>query len=645
MNEYGFLRVASVSPQVYVGQVERNTQEICAAIDVLKQEGVQVAVFPELCITGYTCADLFQQTLLLDKAEEALQIIASHCVGIAVFVGLPLRGITGALYNCAVLLCGDKKLVFPKKFIPNYSEFYEKRWFTPYQNEPCLFADYEIGELLYLSIDGCKSSTKAIIGCEICEDVWVPNSPSTKYALNGANVIVNLSAGNEVIGKADYRKQLIAMNSAKNICAYVYANAGMGESTQDMVFSGHSMIAENGTIVSEKIPFDNSTKWIIADVDIEKLNHERMHCETFSQPDELKQSLRFDEITVAANQKDINRVVPGFPFVPSEGAARSKRAEEITRMQAWGLAKRIAHTHIENIVVGISGGLDSTLALLVACQAFDILGKDRKGIHGITMPGFGTTGRTYENAKHLVEYCGATLCEISIKESATLHLQDLNHSLDIHDITYENAQARERTQILFDYANMHNALVLGTGDLSELALGWCTYNGDQMSNYAVNVSIPKTLVRYLVQYYADYTFVANKPLVEVLLDVIDTPVSPELLPPDKDGKIAQKTENSIGSYTLHDFFLFHTMRNGFSPKKIYYLVRLAIAQKQMPFFEDAVIKDTMKMFYRRFFAQQFKRSCMPDGVKVGSISFSPRGDWRMPSDACADIWLAEVESL
>ncbi len=645
MNEYGFLRVASVSPQVYVGNVEKNTQEICDAIDALKQEGVQVAVFPELCITGYTCGDLFQQSLLLDKAEEALDIISTHCEGIAVFVGTPLRGINGALYNCAVLINGETKLVFPKKFVPNYSEFYEKRWFTPYYDESCLFADYEIGNLLYLSIEGCKSSAKTIIGCEICEDVWVPNSPSTKYALNGANVIVNLSAGNEVIGKAEYRKQLIAMNSAKNICAYVYANAGMGESTQDMVFSGHSMIVENGTILSEKIPFDNSTKWVIADVDIEKLTHERMHCETFSQPSELKQSLRFDEITVAANTKDINRIISGFPFVPSGDSARSKRAEEITRMQAWGLAKRIAHTHIENIVVGISGGLDSTLALLVACQAFDILGKDRKNIHGITMPGFGTTGRTYENAKHLVEYCGATLCEISIKESATLHLQDLKHSLDVHDITYENAQARERTQILFDYANMHNALVLGTGDLSELALGWCTYNGDQMSNYAVNVSIPKTLVRYLVQYYADYTFAENKSLVSVLLDVIDTPVSPELLPPDKDGKIAQKTESTIGSYTLHDFFLFHTMRNGFSPKKIYYLVRLAIAQKQMPYFEDAVVKDTMKMFYRRFFAQQFKRSCMPDGVKVGSISLSPRGDWRMPSDACADLWLHEVESL
>lgn len=630
MNEFGFLRVASVSPEVFVGDVEKNTTNICSLIDELEEKNVQVAVFPELCLTGYTCGDLFQQSTLLNSIENALETIQSHITNMIVYVGAPIRGEEGELYNAAIALSKTERQMYYKQFIPNYSEFYEKRWFTPNDSKATL-----------LSIDN------AVIGCEICEDMWVPLSPSTKYALAGANVIINLSAGNEVIGKADYRRQLVAMNSGKNVCAYIYASAGMGESTQDMVFSGHCIIAENGTILAEKQPFDTSKSYIIADIDIEKLQHERMRIETFSQVHSSFSNIYDKKNIVIESKKDnsLYRNIQGTPFVPSDNLGRSKRAKEITTMQAWGLAKRLKHIHCENVVVGISGGLDSTLALLVICQAFDILGLNRKGILGVTMPGFGTTGRTYENAKHLVDYCGATLIEIPIKNSATLHLKDLNHSIDIHDITYENAQARERTQVLFDYANMHNAIVIGTGDLSELALGWCTYNGDQMSNYAVNTSIPKTLVRYLVQYYADIQFAENKQLVSVLLDIIDTPVSPELLPPDKDGNIVQKTESTIGSYLLHDFFLYHTMRNGYSPRKIYFLVKQAIMQGNMDSFSDNTILDTMEKFYKRFFSQQFKRSCMPDGVKVGTVSLSPRGDWRMPSDACATLWLQEVTDL
>lgn len=660
MKNFGFLRVAAVSPDVVVGDVEQNVLNICQCIDELKQKGVQIAVFPELCITGYTCADLFEQNLLLESAKNALTGILAHTQGIAVFVGLPLRSFSGSLYNVAALLSNAEKiLIYPKTFIPNYGEFYEKRWFTPFEascgcNEQMF--DWPVGGLLKINDD--SGFTGAVLAAEVCEDAWVPLSPSTVFCLNGANVIVNLSAGNEVIGKASYRKDLILGNSAKNVCAYVYANAGMGESTQDLVFSGHSLIAENGSLLAEKKPFDEKNKFIISDIDIEKINHERIRMETFSQNSQFfknfqssNQSLpaKFQEITVKSTDflknENLERKIDGHPFEPQVQEKMWARCAEITQMQAWGLAKRIRHTGVEKVVVGISGGLDSTLALLVACRAFDILKKERGNIVGITMPGFGTTGRTYENAKMLVKSCGASLEEISIKEAASGHLKDLSHALDVYDVTYENAQARERTQVLFDWANMHGAILIGTGDLSELALGWCTYNGDQMSNYGVNNSIPKTLVRCLVQYYADFVFKENEKLAETLNDIIDTPVSPELLPPDKDGKIAQKTENTVGSYILHDFFLYNCVRNGFSPEKIYFLAKIAVKQKNLEPFSDETIKNTLRIFYKRFFGQQFKRSCMPDGVKVGTVSLSPRGDWRMPSDSSVALWLKQVENL
>lgn len=660
MKNFGFLRVAAVSPDVVVGDVEQNVLNICQCIDELKQKGVQIAVFPELCITGYTCADLFEQNLLLESAKNALTEILAHTQGIAVFVGLPLRSFSGSLYNVAALLSNAEKiLIYPKTFIPNYGEFYEKRWFTPFEancgcNEQMF--DWPVGGLLKINDD--SGFTGAVLAAEVCEDAWVPLSPSTVLCLNGANVIVNLSAGNEVIGKSSYRKDLILGNSAKNICAYVYANAGMGESTQDLVFSGHSLIAENGILLAEKTPFDEKNKFITSDIDIEKINHERIRIETFLQNSRFfKNSQRssqflpakIQEITVKSTDflknKNLERKIDGHPFVPQVQKKMWERCAEITQMQAWGLAKRIRHTGVEKVVVGISGGLDSTLALLVACRTFDILKKDRSNIVGITMPGFGTTGRTYENAKMLVKSCGASLEEISIKEAAIGHLKDLSHALDVYDVTYENAQARERTQVLFDWANMHGAILIGTGDLSELALGWCTYNGDQMSNYGVNNSIPKTLVRCLVQYYADFVFKENEKLAETLKDIIDTPVSPELLPPDKDGKIAQKTENTVGSYILHDFFLYNCVRNGFSPEKIYFLAKIAVKQKNLEPFSDETIKNTLRIFYKRFFGQQFKRSCMPDGVKVGTVSLSPRGDWRMPSDSSVALWLKQVENL
>lgn len=645
MKSYGFLRVAAVSPDVVVGDVENNTRIICEEIENLKRQGVQLAVFPELCITGYTCADLFSQSILIEAAKNALGVILPLTKEMAVFVGLPLRGKNGALYNAAALLSNAEKIIiYPKTYVPNYSEFYEKRWFTPYNGENDLF-DYETNSLVRLSTkDGC---TDAVIGAEICEDAWVPLPPSTQCSLSGANVIVNLSAGNEVIGKASYRRELVKMSSAKNICAYIYSNAGMGESTQDLVFSAHSLIVENGAVLAERRPFDSSSSSIIADIDIEKLNHERMRMETFSQN---ASSFRLpyavtDALVGQADFSTLMRKVDGHPFVPASEEERKARCDEITLMQAWGLAKRIRHVGAKKAVVGISGGLDSTLALLVVCKAFDILGKDRKDIAGITMPGFGTTGRTYKNAKKLVESVGATLVEIPIKRAASQHLKDLRHSLDLYDITYENAQARERTQVLFDWANMHSGIVIGTGDLSELALGWCTYNADQMSNYGVNNSIPKTLVRCLVQHYEKHVFKDNKILVKTLEDIISTPVSPELLPPDKDGNIAQKTENTVGSYILHDFFLYNCVRNGFSPDKIYFLAMQAVRQGTLESFSGGTIKDTLRIFYKRFFSQQFKRSCMPDGVKVGTVNLSPRGDWRMPSDAAVSLWLRQVEEL
>lgn len=647
--DFNYVRVATAVPDVEVANTVANGEAIISMIFKAYREGVRVLVFPELCITGYTCGDLFQQDALIDDALKQVDRIAKNIPdGILVFVGAPLRLNSSALYNCAIAIA-DKKVVgiVPKTFVPNYSEFYEKRWFTPWDpNRKATikynsFNDTEVASKLIFDIGDAK------IGCEICEDVWVPNSPSTGLALAGANIIVNLSAGNEVIGKAAYREQLISMNSAKNVCAYVYANAGEGESTQDVVFSGHSIIAEYGTILNRLKPFERNNM-AIADIDVGRLNHERNHCETFNQ----YSGNPFGDYTVLplaiANGKimvsELKRFVNGAPFVPHDENERIQRGNDIANMQAYGLAKRINHVGCDGVVIGMSGGLDSTLAFMVACEAFDILGRDHSKIYGITMPGFGTTGRTKGNAVKLVEEMGATLVTIPIGDAAANHLTALEHPLDLYDITYENAQARERTQVLFDYANMHNLIVIGTGDLSELALGWCTYNGDQMSNYGVNASIPKTLVKWLVNYYA-CTDKCTQQVADILRDIIDTPVSPELLPPDENGNIAQKTENSIGSYELHDFFLYNVIRNGYSPSKIFLLAHEAIVNGSMGKFNAKTVLDTMETFYKRFFTQQFKRSCMPDGVKVGTIALSPRGDWRMPSDASYKIWLDEINDL
>lgn len=651
--DYGFFRVAAAVPEVAVADTDSNARNIIRSIERLKQERVQAAVFPELCVTGYTCGDLFQQNLLLESAERSVAEIAAHCRSITAFVGVPVR-IGSALFNCAAVLSDGKVAhLVPKTFIPNYGEFYEKRWFSPWQNQRT--------SISYAGTDSVGVGTDCIffdaaahvrIGCEICEDAWVPLSPSTRLSLCGAQVIVNLSAGNELIGKAAYRKQLVAQNSAKNICAYVYANAGTGESTQDMVFSGHSLIAENGRILDEIQPFAQDKagirqNYIIADIDVEKLNHERIRTETFSQNTECARA-EMQETQIASAPLDITpetlrRFVDGHPFVPEQRSERSERAREITAMQAHGLAKRLRHIHCSAAVVGISGGLDSTLALLVINHAFDILRLEKSGIHCITMPGFGTTDRTYTNACSLVRSLGAQLVEIPISDAAELHFKAIGHDSRNRNIVYENTQARERTQILFDYANKVNGIVVGTGDLSELALGWCTYNGDQMSNYGVNASIPKTLVKWLVQYYADSA--GNPKTAAVLNDIIATPVSPELLPPETDGTIAQKTEDFVGPYELHDFFLYNMLRFGFSPKKIFLLAKRAAHIRTLSPYTDAEIKKWLGIFFRRFFSQQFKRSCMPDGVKVGTVSLSPRGDWRMPSDACAELWLAEIESL
>ena len=632
----GFIKVAAVTPKIKVADTAYNGQLIREYMKRTAEAGAKVVVFPELCITGYTCNDLFLQELLITSAKEELMRIkeASASYDAVYFVGLPYE-INGKLYNVAAAINKGEILgLVPKTYLPNYNEFYEARHFVSGANLDCeeILSDGSIVPVQTDLIFYCKNYPKLKLAAELCEDLWTIQPPSIRHAMAGATVIVNLSASDETTGKAAYRRELVKGQSARLVCGYIYASAGDGESTQDVVYSGHDLIAENGHILAESKRFTEGV--VFAELDVERLEADRRRMTTFETAD-THIGIPFE---LKIEDTKLTRFVDPAPFVPKDQAKRTERCEEILTIQAMGLKKRLEHTNSKTAVVGISGGLDSTLALLVTVRAFDLLGKEHSDIVAVTMPGFGTTDRTYDNAVSLIRSLHATFKEVDIKESVNVHFRDIEHDAAIHDVTYENGQARERTQILMDIANKTGGMVIGTGDLSELALGWATYNGDHMSMYAVNSSVPKTLVRHLVRFYADTC--QDEALKKVLMDVLDTPVSPELLPPE-DGQISQKTEDLVGPYELHDFFLYQMLRFGFSPKKIYRLAKIAFAGK----YEDAFILKWLKNFYRRFFAQQFKRSCLPDGPKVGTVAVSPRGDLRMPSDACGRIWMDELEGI
>lgn len=647
--KYGFVKTACASPRLKVADCNFNSEQIiCAAKDAAKN-GASVIVFPELSITGYTCGDLFFQRTLQNASEVQLKRIISETAKLdsVIFVGLPVPRAEG-IYNCAAAIKGGELLaLFAKSYLPNYGEFYERRHFTPFQqNMNTQFIDFAGFEEVPFGTDILIQDEKdsaITIGCELCEDLWVPVPPSSRHILAGATIIANLSGGNEIIGKADYRRSLVKSHSARSLCAYLYANAGLDESTQDMVFAGHNLISENGTLLAESSLFSSET--IYADIDVERLCQERRRTTSFgfsANNNTFNSNYVIVQIKMNVEKAagEFSRYVDPHPFVPSDKDKRTQRCLEVITLQAQGLAKRLRHINCQSAVIGLSGGLDSTLALLITCRAFDLCGIERSKVTSITMPCFGTTDRTYNNACSLAKECGATLKEVPIADAVRQHFADLGHDESLHDVTYENCQARERTQVLMDYANKTNGIVIGTGDLSELALGWCTYNGDHMSMYGVNSSIPKTLVRYLVQWFAEASEDAkNEKLASVLKDILDTPVSPELLPP-KEGVISQVTEDLVGPYELHDFYLYYLLRFGFSPAKIYFLAQNA----NLPYGKDVILK-WLKTFYRRFFTQQFKRSCMPDGAKVGTINLSPRGDWRMPSDAVYSAWNEELETL
>ena len=631
---HGFVKVAAVTPKIKVADTSYNGELIRKLMKKTAKAGAKVVVFPELCITGYTCSDLFLQEKLLTSALEELVKISecSQNIDGIFFVGLPLE-INGKLYNVAAAVSGGDILgIVPKQYLPNYNEFYEKRHFMSGRD---LCTEVKIkDEMVQVDPDlmfACEQVPKLKIGVEICEDLWVPNPPSIAHAMEGATLIVNLSASDEITGKSLYRRDLVAGQSARLVCGYIYASAGDGESTQDVVYSGHNLIAENGQVLAESKRFENEI--IYSEIDVERLEADRRRMTTF----EIGEG-NFIPFSLKRSTTTLSRYVDPAPFVPSNKADRDRRCDEILMIQAMGLKKRIEHTNCKSAVIGISGGLDSTLALLVTVRAFDLLGMDHSNIAAVTMPGFGTTDRTYDNAVNLIKSLGAEFIEVDIKNAVNVHFEDIGQDSSVHDVTYENGQARERTQILMDLANKKNGMVIGTGDLSELALGWATYNGDHMSMYAVNASVPKTLVRHLVKYYADTC--GDNLLEKTLLDVLDTPVSPELLPPEN-GKISQKTEDLVGPYELHDFFLYNMLRLGFTPGKIYRLAKLAFEET----YDEEFILKWLKTFYRRFFAQQFKRSCLPDGPKVGTVAVSPRGDLRMPSDACGRIWLDEIDKL
>lgn len=640
---YGFIKVASAVPSVKVADCKYNVEQIEQQIILAEGQGVEIIVFPELSLTGYTCQDLFRQNLLLETTESAMLMLLDFTrqLNIISIVGLPIA-VGDLLLNCAAIIQKGQILgIVAKEYLPNYNEFYEKRWFASVQDlrtTELRFAGNQINlsftPQIFVTCDGVR------FGVEICEDVWAPTPPSNHLALAGADIIFNLSASDELIGKHDYLCKLLAQQSARTITGYVYSSAGFGESTQDVVYGGNALIFENGHLLQSGPRFAMTPQMQVAQIDVERLRTERRGNTTYvnAQRRMIGEDVIFKNAhSILPKDFVLERPVDAHPFIPSPDMME-KSCEEILNIQVMGLAKRLVHTSCQKVVIGISGGLDSTLALLVCAMTFDKLGLDRSGIIGVTMPGFGTTDRTYTNAIKLMLSLHITIREISIAKSVTQHFEDIGHDISVHDTTYENSQARERTQILMDVSNQEGGLVIGTGDLSELALGWCTYNGDHMSMYAVNASIPKTLIACLVKFVAG---TMDADTSATLHDVVDTPISPELVPADEDGNIQQKTEDLVGPYELHDFFLYYFMRHGFRPMKIFLLAQKAFEGQ----YDDDVIKHWLKTFFRRFFSQQFKRSCLPDGPKVGSISLSPRGDWRMPSDASSELWLRECEML
>lgn len=642
--KFGFVKVAAAIPSVKVADCLFNAQQTEKQIIQAEEKGVQIIIFPELNLTGYSCGDLFEQGLLLEQAEFALMQIMNNTrqLDIISIVGLPVV-VNSTLLNCAVVFQKGKILgVVPKTYLPNYKEFYEQRWFAPSTAHSDDTVVRLCGQLVPVSANLLFETSDVCFGVEICEDVWATIPPSSTLALKGAEIIFNMSADTENISKHQYLRSLLAQQSARCLAGYVFASSGFGESTTDVVFAGNALIYENGSLLAESERFSFEEQLVISEIDVERLRSERLGNTTFAASVRAYSQQSVKRVCAEmVNVKDLHltRPVEPHPFVPAGGKLLDERCEEIFSIQVAGLAKRLVHTHCNTVVVGISGGLDSTLALLVCVKTFDKLGLSRKGIVGITMPGFGTTDRTYHNALDLMRSLGVTTKEISIKDACIQHFKDIEHDINVHDVTYENGQARERTQILMDYANKVGGLVIGTGDLSELALGWATYNGDHMSMYGVNASIPKTLVRYLVTWVAETGVDAESRAT--LLDIIDTPISPELIPADENGNIKQKTEDLVGPYELHDFFLYHFLRFGSRPAKIFYLAEIAFKDV----YDRETIKKWLTTFCRRFFNQQFKRSCLPDGPKVGSVSLSPRGDWRMPSDASSALWLKECEEL
>lgn len=647
MQEKGFLRVAAAVPMVKVADINSNIDSIYNLLLCLDKEGVELAVFPEMSLTAYTCGDLFHNETLLDACEDGLYRLleSSKELNLTFAVGLPVRN-GNTLYNCAAICCrGQLLALVPKTYIPNYNEFYEKRWWSPAPTEDIQlsYAGYNVtlSSRQIIEVAGAK------VSIEICEDMWTPVAPSSYAALAGADVILNLSASDTLIGKHKYQQQLVVGTSAKLLCAYVYASAGFGESSTDLVFDGPAYIAEKGSLLASNTRWTIDEHYIVADIDLDAIAHDRIRMSSYQ---DCASRLGIDKIdyitiqsaTIATEKEKLIRNISPTPFVPKDRKHLVDRCDEITDIQVAGLAKRLVATGCKHIVVGISGGLDSTLALLVAARTFDRLGINRKNIVAVTMPGFGTTGRTYNNAMTLMKELGVTIREISIIKAVEQHFADIGHDISVHDVTYENSQARMRTMLLMDIANQCGGMVLGTGDLSELALGWATYNGDHMSMYGVNASVPKTLVRFLVASFAKIDSEEDKTaLASALKDIVDTPVSPELIPADDKGNIVQKTEDLVGPYELHDFFLYYMLRYGFSPRRIFRLAKQAFDGA----YDDKTISKWLTTFIRRFFSQQFKRSCLPDGPKVGSICLSPRGDWRMPSDACAALWLEECKSL
>lgn len=626
MPNFGFITVAAAVPSTRVADVQYNVEEIERLIEEAEQQGVELLVFPELCITGYTCQDLFRSAHLLDASDEALRILTDFSLGrgITFVVGAPHRQ-DDRLMNSAVIISNGQRHYVHKTFLPNYNEFYEKRWFSveAVDAEPRIF----------------RLPSGVTFGVEICEDLWSAIPPSSKLATSGADIILNLSASDELIGKHAYLLQLISQQSARTMSGYVYSSCGYGESTQDVVYGGNALIFENGVQLAHSERFSLSPQLIVSQIDVERLRSERRSNTTFgraqgslmSKAEVVDLELDDDAYNAILGRFELTRKYDAHPFIPKSGDMRTS-CEEIFNIQVMGLAKRLMHINAKNVVIGISGGLDSTLALLVCVRTFDKLGLPRTGIHGITMPGFGTTSRTHDNAVTLMTELGITQREINIAPAVQQHFADIGHDASVHNVTYENSQARYRTMLLMDIANQVNGIVIGTGDLSELALGWATYNGDHMSMYGVNVSVPKTLIRHLVEYVADYE--VDGQAKATLMDIVDTPISPELIPADEHGQIKQKTEDLVGPYELHDFFLYHFLRFGFSPQKLFYLAQNAFSGT----YDDDTIRHWLQTFLRRFFQQQYKRSCLPDGPKVGSVSLSPRGDWRMPSDASSALW-------